>query len=96
MPDNLFDNGAYIFAGCRTGGACVYEISDVTVTQPLVGDVNHDGEINILDIAAIDYGIRVPSSVASYEKHVYNVDEDENVTIDYKDVNAIREDVLAH
>ena len=96
VPDNLFDNGAYIFAGCRTGGACVYEISDVTVTQPLVGDVNHDGEINILDIAAIDYGIRVPSSVASYEKHVYNVDEDENVTIDYKDVNAIREDVLAH
>ena len=97
VPDNLFDNGAYIFAGCRIGGgAGVYEISDLTITQPVVGDVNHDGEINILDIAAIDYGIGVPASVASYEKHVYNVDKDENVEINYKDVNAIRADVLAH
>ncbi len=98
VPNNLFDeSGAYLVAGSWVNKEIEYEISDLSVVSPVLGDINGDGEINIIDAAAVDInyrnkGANEKTAFNLYERAVYDVDGDGKRA--YADANALRGYIL--
>lgn len=92
----LFKNGCYLVAGC-TNQSVAYEIDNIQVRQPMKGDVNCDGEVNVMDVVASDYRFRNASTnkYQTYEKALYDINDDSEITYN-DDIKGLRRWILAN
>lgn len=96
VAETLFDNGCYLVAGC-TNQSVAYEIDNIQVRQPMKGDVNCDGEVNVMDVVASDYRFRNEGSktYSAYEIALYDINDDGKVTYN-DDIKELRKWILAN
>ncbi len=94
VANSLFDeSGAYFVAGSLVDKNIEYEITELQINSPALGDINGDGKISILDVAAVDYnyrskGAETKTPFDACERAVYDIDNDEKRA--YGDTSALR------
>ena len=72
----MFDNGAYVIAGCRYGSACKYTVKSTTTYSLYAGDVNADFKQDSLDLVYLRKGLLDGEDTVSYD-----VNNDKSVDI---------------